>query len=105
MFTSTWSGSATTANSIATQLAAQINTSPYVTASVTQSSGTINISARSAGVAGNYAVSASSSSSHSSFAASASGTALTGGADATPATPNYYSWNLAPALTTLYFYD
>ena len=98
-YSTTW-GQGATASSIATALAASMN-GTLVTA--TASGGTISITARTQGASTNYALSASSSSTLGSFAAAASGSALTGGADAVPATPAQTVWS--GFAVTQYKYD
>jgi RHS repeat-associated protein len=97
---STTTGQTSTATNIASALAASMN-GALVTA--TASGGTISVTANAQGASTDYTLSASSTSTLHSFSANASGAALTGGADAIPATPAQTVWS--GIWVTQYKYD
>jgi RHS repeat-associated protein len=97
---STTTGQTSTATNIASALAASMN-GALVTA--TASGGSITITAKAQGASTDYTLSASSASTLHSFSANASGAALTGGADAVPATPAQTVWS--GIWVTQYKYD
>jgi RHS repeat-associated protein len=106
---STTTGQTSTATNIASTLAASMN-GALVTATstpcspVTSTCGAIiSVSAKAQGASTDYTLSASSGSTLHSFSANASGAALTGGADAVPASPAQTVWS--GVWTTQYTYD
>jgi RHS repeat-associated protein len=106
---STTTGQTSTATNIASTLAASMN-GALVTATsvpcspVTSTCGAIiSVTAKAQGASTDYTLSASSASTLHSFSGNASGTALTGGADAVPASPAQTVWS--GVWVTQYKYD
>jgi len=91
-----WSGSSTSALSIATGLASVISGDPGSPVNATLAGTTVGLTAKSPGAISNYSLSTSTTSTRGSFA-SGSGSALTGGSDGQS--------SFSSAYVTLYGYD